>query len=187
MAVGVTSQLGCVAARTLGRSAVIHCRASCVHLSARKLPGFRVARASQLSRAVCRGSKGRSSALQVVSGAVQQVSQEQLEKELADRQVPLIIDFYATWCGPCVLLAKELEEVAAELGDKVKVLKIDTDQNPELSSQLQIQGLPTMVFVGMDPSKPALRTEGLLAAKAIKDIVQNELSAPAPAAPAPTA
>jgi len=78
----------------------------------------------------------------------------------------------------------------------VKVLKIDTDQNPELSSQLQVKSitrlhnsitLPTMVFVGMDPSKPALRTEGLLAAKAIKDIVQNELSASAPAAPAPTA
>lgn len=100
---------------------------------------------------------------------VQQVSQEQLEKELADRQVPLIIDFYATWCGPCVLLAKELEQVraravicatrlkalstgvkldighgiqvAAELGDKVKVLKIDTDQNPELSSQLQVRSI----------------------------------------------
>ncbi|DBB04354.1 hypothetical protein WJX77_004401 [Trebouxia sp. C0004] len=187
MAVGVTSQLGFVTARAPARSAVAQCRASCTRLSARRLASSRIARGSQLSRAVCRGAKGRSSALQVVSGAVQQVSQEQLEKELADRQVPLIIDFYATWCGPCVLLAKELEEVAAELGDKVKVLKIDTDQNPELSSQLQIQGLPTMVFVGMDPSKPALRTEGLLAAKAIKDIVENELSASAPAAPAPTA
>lgn len=185
MAVTVTSQLGCIAARTPPLPLVAHCRLSCIRLSARKLPGSHITRASQLSRAVCRGSKGRSAALQVVSGAVQQVSQEQLEKELADRQVPLIIDFYATWCGPCVLLAKELEQVAAELGDKVKVLKIDTDQNPELSSQLQIQGLPTMVFVGMDPSKPALRTEGLLAAKAIKDIVQNELSASAPAAPAP--
>ena len=105
---------------------------------------------------------------------MQKVSQEQLEKELADRQVPLIIDFYATWCGPCVLLAKELEQVicalllqldvcapwythkhalqqpcdkqcnlqvANELGDKVKVLKIDTDENPELSTQLQVCNL----------------------------------------------
>lgn len=46
---------------------------------------------------------------------VQKVSQEQLEKELADRKVPLIIDFYATWCGPCVLLAKELEQVSVIL------------------------------------------------------------------------
>lgn len=129
-------------------------------------------------------SKARSSAAQTVGGLVQQVSQEQLEKELAGRQVPLIIDFYATWCGPCVLLAKELEQVAADLGDKVKVLKIDTDLNPEISTQLQIQGLPTMVFVGMDPSKPALRTEGLLPAKTIKDIIENELSSPAPAATA---
>ena len=95
--------------------------------------------------------------------------------------------------------------MAEELGpEKVQILKIDTDQNPEISSSLQvqmsvlcdalshsliccypaqIQGLPTMVFVGMDKSKPALRTEGLLPAKTIKEIVENELSAaPAPAA-----
>lgn len=80
-----------------------------------------------------------------------------------------------------MLLAKELEQVADDLGDKVKILKIDTDQNPELSTQLQIQGLPTMVFIGLDPKKPALRTEGLLPAATIKQIVQDELS-PAPAA-----
>lgn len=120
--------------------------------------------------------------MQVVSGNVQKVSQEQLEKELADRQVPLIIDFYATWCGPCVLLAKELEQVATELGDKIKVLKIDTDENPELSTQLQIQGLPTMVFIGMDPSKPALRTEGMYNATIIKEIIANELSVAMPSA-----
>jgi len=105
----------------------------------------------------------------------QKVSAEELEVALAERGVPLIVDFYATWCGPCVLLAKELEQVAEQLGDAVRILKVDTDENPTLSSQLQIQGLPTMVFVGTDNTKPALRTEGLLPAQTIMDIVNNEL------------
>ena len=54
----------------------------------------------------------------------------QLEKEIADRDRTLIVDFFATWCGPCLLLASELEKVAETLGDKVKVLKIDVDENP---------------------------------------------------------
>lgn len=112
----------------------------------------------------------------ITSAKPRKVSAEELEVELADRTVPLVVDFYASWCGPCVLLAKELEQVADELGDTVKVLKIDTDENPELSSQLQIQGLPTMVFIGTDTSKPALRTEGLLPAATIKDIVAKELA-----------
>jgi thioredoxin-like negative regulator of GroEL len=74
-----------------------------------------------------------------------------------------------------VLLAKELDRVAADLGEGVKILKVDTDENPELSSQLQIQGLPTMVFVGTDTTKPALRTEGLLPAETIKQIVADEI------------
>lgn len=112
----------------------------------------------------------------ITSAKPRKVTAEELEVELADRTVPLVVDFYAAWCGPCVLLAKELEQVAENLGDKVKVLKIDTDENPELSSQLQIQGLPTMVFVGTDMSKPALRTEGLLPAATIMDIVAKELA-----------
>lgn len=95
--------------------------------------------------------------------------------EIINREKPLIIDFYATWCGPCVMLSKELEQVAEALGDKVQILKIDCDENEGISSALQIQGLPTLVFVGMDPEKPALRTEGLLPAQSIIDIVNNEM------------
>ncbi len=95
---------------------------------------------------------------------------------IQERDRPLIVDFYATWCGPCVLMAKELEKVLEELGeDKVRIVKVDTDENPEISSQLQIQGLPTLVFVGMDPKKPALRTEGLLPAATVKQIIADEL------------
>lgn len=70
-------------------------------------------------------------------------------------------------------------QVAQELGDSVHILKVDTEIEKALASQLRIQGLPTMIFIGMDPEKPALRTEGLLPANSIKDIVLNELMAPA--------
>ncbi|KAK9836523.1 hypothetical protein WJX74_002219 [Apatococcus lobatus] len=106
---------------------------------------------------------------------VQQLNAEELEIAISDRDRPLIIDFFATWCGPCLLLAKELEKVAAELGDSIRIVKVDTDANPMLSSQLQIQGLPTMVFVSLDKEKPALRTEGLLPAEVIKEIIEKEL------------
>merc|ERR1711998_176518 len=102
--------------------------------------------------------------------AVEQLNAEELEVAIQERSVPLVIDFYATWCGPCVLLAQELEKVAEELGDEVRIVKVDTDEEPMLASQLQIQGLPTVVFVGLDKSKPALRTEGLLPAETIISI-----------------
>mmetsp|Transcript_15287 Transcript_15287/g.46195 ORF Transcript_15287/g.46195 Transcript_15287/m.46195 type:complete len:171 (-) Transcript_15287:773-1285(-) len=122
------------------------------------------------------GPKSRQSS--VSHAKPRKVSAEDLEVELAKRSVPMIIDFYATWCGPCVLLAKELEQVAEELGDSVQILKVDTDENTALSTQLMIQGLPTMIFVGLNPDQPAIRTEGLLPAATIKEIVANELNKP---------
>jgi thioredoxin-like negative regulator of GroEL len=74
--------------------------------------------------------------------------------------------------------------VAEELGDKVVIYKLNTDDNQDLATQLQIHALPTLVFIGMDASKPALRTEGLLPAASIKDIIINELLASPGAAPA---
>lgn len=73
------------------------------------------------------------------------------------------------------MLASELEKVKEELGDSVRIVKVDTDKEEELSSQLQIQGLPTLVFVGTDKTKPALRTEGMLPAEMVKNIIANEL------------
>jgi len=108
---------------------------------------------------------------------IQEVDEQELEVAVANRDRPLIIDFFATWCGPCVLLAKELEQVAEQMGDAVQIIKIDCDKNEGISSALQIQGLPTLIFVGMDPTKPALRTEGLLPAQAIVEIVEKELLA----------
>lgn len=109
---------------------------------------------------------------------VRKVDAEELQVAIQNRDRPMVIDFYATWCGPCVLMATELEKVAADLGDSVEILKIDTDENPQLSSQLRIQGLPTIMFIGTDPQKPALRVEGLVPADTVKEIIANDLQAP---------
>lgn len=60
---------------------------------------------------------------------------------------PVVVDFHALWCGPCKAQSPVLKDIASELGEKVRVIKIDVDKNPEIAGRFQIQGVPTlMVF-----------------------------------------
>lgn len=65
---------------------------------------------------------------------------------IINSETPVLVDFYADWCGPCKTLAPILLEVKKDLGDAIKIVKIDVDKNQTLSSQYQVRGVPTMIL-----------------------------------------
>ena len=73
---------------------------------------------------------------------------------------PVLIDFFATWCGPCKMLGPILKEVKDSLGDRVSIIKIDVDKNQQIASQYQVRGVPTMIL--FQSGKQLWRQSGVL-------------------------
>ncbi|TPN87495.1 thioredoxin [Aquimarina algicola] len=65
---------------------------------------------------------------------------------IINTNTPVLIDFYADWCGPCKMLSPILKEVKDEMGERIKVIKIDVDKNQSLAAQYQVKGVPTMLL-----------------------------------------
>src|SRR5437773_12012979 len=81
--------------------------------------------------------------------SVGKVSDSSFEAEVLKAEGPVVVDFWAEWCGPCKMIAPALEEIATKLGSKVKIVKINIDENPKTPSQYGVRGIPTlMMFKG---------------------------------------
>ncbi len=96
-------------------------------------------------------------------------------EELIKGNVPVLVDYFATWCGPCKMMHPILEEVKKQLGDKVKILKIDIDApaNRQSVYTYQVQSVPTLML--FKDGKMLWRQSGVVQAKPLKEIIEKYL------------
>ena len=101
-----------------------------------------------------------------MSGSVIEVTDDNFETEVANSSIPVLVDFWAEWCGPCRMLAPTIEDLAEEYKDKVKVGKLNTDDNKQVAVQFGISAIPTIIlFQNGDVAKKFV---GLVAKKDLK-------------------
>lgn len=98
----------------------------------------------------------------------QQITESQFEQKVIKADKPVLVDFFAEWCGPCKMLAPMIEEISKEVEGKAHVFKVDVDKNPALANKYQVMSIPTLVFF-----KDGKVTNQLVGTISKEDLIKN--------------
>jgi thioredoxin 1 len=104
---------------------------------------------------------------------IEEIKDENFSKSVSEPSEPVVVDFWASWCGPCKMLSPIMDEVSKEIGSKAKFFKVNVDENPNTASQFKIASIPTvMVFKG---GSVVDQFVGFKPKEAVKQVVEKHI------------
>jgi thioredoxin 1 len=91
--------------------------------------------------------------------------------EIIQADKPVLVDFFAEWCGPCKMMAPILKDVKKDMGDAIAIIKVDVDKSPQAAQAYQVQGVPTLIL--FKNGKPLWRQSGVVSKAALVEVVKK--------------